>query len=69
MSNLTSKELDAVQDQLTMEKLMIQKYKIYSQTATDPQIKSKCEQIAAKHQEHYDKLMNQLNQKIERKNF
>ena len=60
MPNLTSKELDAIQDQLTMEQLMIQKYKIYSQTATDPQIKNKCEQIASKHQAHYDKLMNQL---------
>lgn len=60
MADLTNKELDAIQDQLTMEKLMIQKYKIYSQTASDPQIKTKCEQIAAKHQEHYDKLMNKL---------
>ena len=60
MPTLTSKELDAIQDQLTMEQLMIQKYKLYSQTASDPQIKNKCEQIASKHQAHYDKLMKQL---------
>ena len=60
MANLTSKELSAIEDQLGQEQLLVKKYKLYAQTATDPQIKTKCEQVAAKHQEHFDKLLLQL---------
>ena len=51
MANLTSKELSAIEDQLNAEQCLIKKYKLYAQNASDPQIKTKCEQIAAKHQE------------------
>ena len=61
MANLTTKELSAIEDQLSVEQTLIKKYQLYSQSSTDPQIKSKCEQIAAKHQNHFDRLMNQLN--------
>ena len=61
MANLTTKELSAIEDQLCAEQTLVKKYQLYSQSSTDPQIKSKCEQIAAKHQTHFDRLMNQLN--------
>jgi hypothetical protein len=61
LANLTTKELSAIEDQLAVEQTLIKKYQLYSQSSTDPQIKSKCEQIAAKHQNHFDRLMNQLN--------
>ncbi|HIZ54910.1 MAG TPA: spore coat protein [Firmicutes bacterium] len=61
MANLTTKELSAIDDQLSLEETMIKKYKMFSQSCTDPQLKTKCEQIAAKHQEHYTRLLNQLN--------
>ena len=61
MPGLTSKELTALEDQLTMEQSLIKKYKLYAQQCGDPQIRTKCEQIAAKHQNHYTRLMNQLN--------
>ncbi len=61
MPNLTSKELSAIEDQLSQEQLLVKKYRMYSQTASDPQIKTKCEQIASRHQNHYDKLFAQLN--------
>ena len=61
MANLTTTELSAIEDQLAVEQTLIKKYQLYSQSSTDPQIKSKCEQIAAKHQNHFDRLMNQLN--------
>ena len=60
MAGLTSRELAVLQNRLDMEKLLIQKYKLYSRQVQDPQIKNKCEQIAAKHQTHYDKLLQQL---------
>lgn len=61
MSNLTAKELTAIEDQLSSEQVLIKKYQLYAQASLDPQIKTKCEQIAAKHQNHYDRLLNQLN--------
>jgi len=60
MVSLTSKELTALEDQLTMEQNIISKYKMYSQTAVDSEIKDKCNCIADKHQRHYDTLISQL---------
>ena len=60
MANLTSKELSAIEDQLNCEQMLIKKYKAYAQAATDPQIKTTCEQIAAQHKQHYDTLMGHL---------
>ncbi|MBC8545938.1 spore coat protein [Clostridiaceae bacterium NSJ-31] len=60
MASITSKELSAIEDQLSAEQTLIKKYKMYAQSATDPQLKSKCEQVAAKHQDHFNKLMGHL---------
>ena len=57
MPNLTAKELGALEDQLSAEQLLIKKYKSYAALATDPQIKTPCEQIAGRHQNHFDSLM------------
>lgn len=61
MANLTTKELQAIDEQLSQEQILIKKYKMYAQSSSDPQLKTKCEQIAAQHQNHYTKLLNQLN--------
>ena len=60
MASITSKELTALEDQLSTEQTVISKYKMYSQTAVDSVIKDKCECIANKHQQHYDTLISQL---------
>lgn len=61
MANLTSEELKALEDQLNCEQLLIKKYKSYAATASDPEIKTTCEQIAAQHRNHFDTLMRHLN--------
>lgn len=61
MPNLSAKELTAIDDQLTLEQNLVKKYKMYAVSTSDPQIKTKCEQIAAKHQNHYDRLLGHLN--------
>lgn len=61
MANLTSKELSAISDQLGIEQNLIKKYNMYAQTSADQCIKTKCEQIAQKHQNHYNTLMGHLN--------
>lgn len=60
MANLTTKELASIKDQLGQEQLMIKKFKSYSHLCNDPQIKSKCEQVAAQHKNHYDTLFKML---------
>ena len=59
--NLTTKELTAIEEQLGQEQLLIQKFRMYAQMTQDQQLRSSCEQIAAKHQIHKDKLLNLLN--------
>ncbi len=61
MANLTSKELSSLEDQLGAELLLIKKYKSYASLTSDPQIKTQYEQIAGKHQNHFDRLMGFLN--------
>ncbi len=60
MANLTAKELSAIEDQLNCEQNLIKKYKAYAMAASDPQIKSTCEQIATQHKQHFDTLMGYL---------
>lgn len=61
MPDLTSKELTALEDQLTMEQASSRSTSCMPSSAADPQIRTKCEQIAAKHQNHYTRLLGQLN--------
>lgn len=60
MSNITTKELSALEDQLNTEIILIKKYKSFSTMCSDTVLKTKCEQIASKHQEHYNKLLKYL---------
>ena len=61
MANLTTKELQALSDQLSAEQLAIAKNKMYAEASCDAQLKENFNSIAAKHQTHYDKLMGLLN--------
>ncbi|MBP3348531.1 MAG: spore coat protein [Clostridia bacterium] len=61
MANLTNKELAAIKDQITTEQALICKYNVYAQTISDQHLSQKCKEIAQKHQQHYNKLMAQLN--------
>ena len=61
MANLTSKELSALEDQLSVEQNLVKKYKLYAQQCTAPQIRTKCEEIASKHQSHFSRLLSHLN--------
>lgn len=58
---ITAYELTALSKQLRMEQLMVKKYRFFSAIATDQQLKLKCEQISAEHQEHYTRLLSYLN--------
>jgi len=60
MANLTAKELSAIGDHLAVEENIMRKYRMYAQTTQDAQIRQKCEDIAQRHQAHFDTLMGHL---------
>lgn len=60
-TGLTEKELSCISDQLSQETVLVQKFKQYAQQCEDPELKTKCEQIASKHQEHFNTLFQILN--------
>ena len=61
MANLTAKELSAIQDHLGMEENIVKKYRMYAQTTQDQQIRQRCDEIANKHQAHFNTLLGHLN--------
>jgi rubrerythrin len=56
MTQITAKELSGISDLLTMEENLVAKYKCYAAEATDATLKNQYEQIAQKHQRHFDEL-------------
>ena len=60
MADLTTRELGSLTDQLTREQVLVKKYKMYGAQCCDPQLRMKCQQVAARHQNHYNTLLNQL---------
>ncbi len=60
MGNITSKELSALDDQLNYEETLVKKYRTFASTCQDPELQCKCEEIADKHQQHFNTLMGYL---------
>lgn len=60
MTNISSKELSAIEDQLNYEQMLVAKYRQFSSQCTDATLKTKCNQIADRHQQHFNTLLNYL---------
>ncbi len=56
MASITTKELSAISDLLTMEQTVVAKYKAYAEGTTDNALKDRYEQLAMRHQRHFDEL-------------
>ncbi|MBO5293730.1 MAG: hypothetical protein J6B71_00565 [Clostridia bacterium] len=56
MAQITAKELSAISDLLSAEENLIAKYKCYAAEATDSVLKTQYEQIAQRHQRHFDEM-------------
>ncbi len=56
MTNLTEKELSILNDSLSEEELLVKKYNMLAEHATDDETKAKMQQIASRHQSHFDEL-------------
>ncbi|MCI8497428.1 MAG: spore coat protein [Clostridiales bacterium] len=60
MTDLSAKELKALEDQLQRERDLTRTFKSMAGEASDPQLKAKYEQIASRHQEHFSRLFGYL---------
>lgn len=60
MAQLSEKELSSLQDLLSDEELLIKKFKMLSEQATDPELKNKLSEISNRHQGHFNTLYSQL---------
>ncbi|MEM5779615.1 MAG: spore coat protein [Lawsonibacter sp.] len=60
MPNLTSKELNALSDQLNFEKVLHCKYLAAVQESQDQELKSKYQCCADQHMQNYQTLLNHL---------
>ncbi|MBO5416554.1 MAG: spore coat protein [Clostridia bacterium] len=60
MAQITSKELGGISDLLSMEQTIIAKYKQFATDTQDSAISAKYEQLACRHQRHYDELLSNL---------
>lgn len=61
MQGLTTKELQALEETMNSEKMLVAKYRAMSETTTDAGLKEKFWQYSNKHQQHFDALSNFLN--------
>lgn len=62
MSQLSEKELSAINELLNEEELLVKKFNMLAQQTKDPGIKKEFESIAKKHQGHFNMLFEQLGQ-------
>lgn len=60
MAQITTKELGALGDAMAVEESLIAKYRYYAAKTDDADLKAKYEQIADRHQRHFDALYSQV---------
>ena len=60
MAEITTKELSSLSDLLGAEQLVINKYQSYACMTSDMALKNKYQQMAQKHQQHFETLYAQL---------
>ena len=59
-SEITSAEFSGFSALLMHEENIIKKYKCYAKTCEDPALKELCEDMAQRHTQHYDTILNEL---------
>ncbi|MCI6909551.1 MAG: spore coat protein [Clostridiaceae bacterium] len=61
MANLSSKEITALEEQLSAERMLVAKYRGMASQCSDAVIKNKLDTIASRHQQHFDRILTFLN--------
>ena len=60
MAQLSEKELASIQELLSDEDLLVKKFKMLAEHATDANVKAKMLEISDKHQRHLNELYDKL---------
>ncbi|MBP3459278.1 MAG: hypothetical protein J6K58_08720 [Lachnospiraceae bacterium] len=60
MKQITEKELAGLSELLSEEELLIHKFQVLASQCEDQEVKAKFEDIASKHQSHYNSLYEQV---------
>ena len=60
MNQLSERELSFLNDSLNEEDLLVKKYLMLAMQAQDAELKQKLEQVAARHQSHFNELYSLL---------
>lgn len=60
MPDITQKELEAIEQQLKVMAVIIEKYKLFASQTSDAQLKASCEKLVAEHQNHCNSLLKLL---------
>ena len=61
MANLTTKELEGLEDQLGFEKMLCCKYQEAAQAVSESDLKTSFQQYARQHKQNYETLLGHLN--------
>ncbi len=56
MGTLSEKELSMINDALSEEELLVKKYQLLASQTQDQEISSKFEQVAQRHQKHFNDI-------------
>ena len=60
MSNLSEKELSAINDSLSEEELLVKKFQMLAAQTEDTEAKAKFQEISNRHQSHFNQLYSLL---------
>ena len=60
MTQISAKELSAISDLLSVEENLVAKYKCCAAETSDQTLKNRYEQMAQRHQRHFDELFSNL---------
>ena len=60
ITQLSSKNLSILEEQLAQEATMVKKMRQYSRQCQDSELKNLCNRLAEKHKHHYNALFNYL---------
>lgn len=60
MSQLSEKELSALNELLNEEELLVKKFQMLASHASDTAVKNQMENIASRHQNHFNRLYEHL---------
>lgn len=60
MANLTSKELTALEEQISNEQILVKKYESMASLCNDQKIQQDMNNFASKHRAHYNTLVSFL---------